>query len=183
MALPISVLVIRRRSNPAPRPIPYGPMPILAFLIRRRNPANVPIVYPTFLDALVAKLEAEPRITSLVGQKLFPKIVPQWAKLPALTYQVISDVHGVNLSGSNNTYRMRVQFSIHSEDYGICVDTVKAIHDVFNGKSGQMGGIGGFKVLSSIVPNELDLYDPDLAGSDEGTFMIPIDVNFNYRGR
>ncbi|WP_422930083.1 tail completion protein gp17 [Singulisphaera sp. PoT] len=183
MPLPPIAVIIRRGQPPAPIPRVPGPLPAFLLALRRRIAANIPTIYPTFLDALVATLERDPELSAIVGRRIFPDFVPQGQPYPALVYQIISDVPGSNLDGRDKTFRSRVQFKSYARSRSACTELFLALERRFNGFQGRLGGIGGIEVTEAIIPDASSNYTPQVDGSDQGTFMVPADIFFSYRSR
>ena len=51
-------------------------------------------------DALLAQLAADPDLVALVGDRMFPNLVPQGQAMPALVYSIISTAPGNTLDGN-----------------------------------------------------------------------------------
>ena len=57
-------------------------------------------------------------LVALVSTRIYPLMLPQDCPLPAVTYQLISDVPTVNLDGDADLSNARVQVDVWATSYG-----------------------------------------------------------------
>jgi hypothetical protein len=68
-------------------------------------------------EALVARLQASPGVTALVGSRIYPMQTPQLAVMPSITYQRISTVRIQGLRGSTGLADPRIQVDCWADTY------------------------------------------------------------------
>jgi hypothetical protein len=54
-------------------------------------------------------------IAAGIGPKIYPKVLPQNAVLPAITYDVLADIPYDDISGNAGLYRAVIEFKIRSK--------------------------------------------------------------------
>ena len=110
-------------------------------------------------SALVKLLLADPAVSSLVGNRIRPLVLPQDEILPALTYQSISGVSAHGHSGKTGKEICRMQFDCYAPGYSTAKNVSKALCNALDGFRGLSDGIlieGIFK------ENELDDFEEGL---------------------
>lgn len=97
-------------------------------------------------------------LTRLIGQRLYPLLLPQHATFPAVTFQRISSVRERTYSAPVYLVTARVQLSCWAEDWNDCREIAEELRLVLNGFRGSMAGkpVGSVRLL-----NEIDLHDPE----------------------
>ena len=126
----------------------------------------------TIEEALSAYLNSKTEITNIVGDRIYPIVLPQNPTYPALTYFKVSGPawHDVDIAYP------RFQLSSWGEDYADVKVLAGAVKEVMQRFKGIMGGAQGVKVSQVVYENELDLFDPET-----GTYHIPADYKIIYR--
>ncbi|MFZ5816300.1 MAG: tail completion protein gp17 [Bacillota bacterium] len=109
------------------------------------------------------------------GDRIYPILLPQKPTLPAVTYQVISDVPERDLAGTARR-RARVQLSCWGATLAAATDLAAAVAARFQDLTGPMG-TGGPEVLDSTTTIQADGFDDQV-----GIYLVPVDALILYRG-
>ena len=107
--------------------------------------------------ALYSYLASYAGLTALIGDRIYPLVIPEQASLPAIAYQRISTRFTYSHDGDSELDRPRFQFS--------CVAaTAKAAREVRDqvvaALSAYSGDMQGVNVGVSFIENEMDGYEP-----------------------
>lgn len=110
--------------------------------------------------ALVAALKADPAVVAIVGDRVFPGIVPQTVSLPAIAYQVVSLARNRprDLAGRNLIPSARIQISALSRSLSECEAAIEAVRQAIDAFRGDLGG-AGLTVVDTIAIDERDLHE------------------------
>jgi hypothetical protein len=116
--------------------------------------------------AVRAVLLADATVAALVGDRIYPKTLPQDVTLPAITYQRISTIGDLDLDGDQATAAVRVQLNLWSESYdGVCALARAVCGDDETGTPGALLGYSGDTgqgVLQLVrLANLLDAEEPE----------------------
>jgi hypothetical protein len=110
-----------------------------------------------------AHLRAQAGITALVGSYgIYPKVIPQDASLPAITYQQVSRVPNHAMSADPKLQMYRLQLSCFSTSYSqakaVAKQTLAALRDYKGSVSGLLGdGTSGINVQRIFFDGEIDM--------------------------
>ena len=110
----------------------------------------------------------------LVGDRVFPVVVPEDADLPAVAYQRISGPRLLGQAGSLGVGEARIQVTVIAATYADAKQVAGGIRDLLNGYRGTLGG--ACEVWSCRVENEVDGY-----GAQVETATVRLDLWFLYR--
>ncbi|SIO60144.1 Protein of unknown function [Singulisphaera sp. GP187] len=155
-------------------------MPIPVILTILRSQAAGPYVAFGFRAALATGLKSNAALTLIVGQRIFPQVLPQTAGLPALVYVVRSNVPVHNLSGAAGVTEARVEFRAYSTVNGDCDAILQVVRNQFEGIiNGSLPG--SIQILETVRKDEFDRWDPPVTQSDLGTYFEMHDYLFRYR--
>lgn len=88
---------------------------------------------------LRAHILADATISGFISERLFPMVTPSDVPLPAMTYRVDDGSRDVFYRGSLGLATTDVQLDFYSESFDSNTTATDAIHDLFNGFSGEMG--------------------------------------------
>ncbi len=105
-------------------------------------------------EAIVSKLMDEAAITDLIGQRLYPQVVPQDVARPSMAYQLIDQVPAPSRH-SAHLARSVVQFTCEAETYEDAKVLAAAIREVLTGWSDDMGEL---RIDGAFVVNQSDGY-------------------------
>lgn len=152
---------------------------LLTFGLGSTSPPAAP-AGSDFESALVARLLANPALTGLIGDRLYPVATPQ--KTPRgtarLLYAVTANERPRCLSGAVGLATARVHFDARSPRYTDC----KSIQEILRQYDGFRGVLAGeIKVQFSQLETHGDEYEwPDNA-SDQGMQHLSLTFYFKYR--
>jgi len=107
-------------------------------------------------EALYAHLSGDADVAALVGDRIYPLLVPQDADLPALAYQRISGVPIYAHDGPPGLARARVQITCLGRSYSEAKDLAARVRAALSGYRGTMGGAGGVEVGAAFIENHRD---------------------------
>ena len=126
----------------------------------------------TIEEALKIYLLSKTEITDIIGDRLYPEVLPQDVDFPALTYFEVSNpvFHDVDIAYP------RFQLSSWTKTYLEAKTLRNAIKEVMQRFKGVMGGGSGVKVAQVVFENSFDMYD-----SETGIYHIPSDYKIIYR--
>lgn len=132
--------------------------------------------------SLVAWLKSDPGVVAAVGTRVYPLVIPQGKnKIPAITYQVITDPHDDDLDGPTGTAEATVQIAAVALDLKSCGAAAKAVRDLMNGFTGFVPVPGGIEVDEINLENTTDRSEEPVDGSDHWTYRIVADYLILYR--
>ena len=106
-------------------------------------------------NAFSSHLLQDAGVASLIVSRLWPLTIPQDAAMPAMAYQVISDVPVYAHHGANGVSRARIQLTMqgsYSQLVALRYAVLSAVH--------SFRGSGSVDVQSSQVENTIDGYGP-----------------------
>jgi hypothetical protein len=131
-------------------------------------------------QAITAVLKADGPTAGLVGQNLFPVVIPQTATpgTPTLTYKFVSSLHGTNVRQASGMRSTRVRFRISSFAHGDIESGLEILRNLFQG---LIGPLSGLPICFVTLENEVDDYSEPLPGSDLGTHSKEFDFVFKFR--
>jgi hypothetical protein len=166
-----------------------GPPPSTSALWSRFNSARfngryfifaAPAPLLNLKEAIVATLSAHAPTIALVGQSLYPMVVPQSHTPgdPALTYRIISSLHDTNIAKASGMRSTRVRFRISSAVQGDVEACLEVLRQLFQG---LIGPLSGLPICFVTLENEVDDYDEPIPGSDLGTHYKEFDFVFKFR--
>jgi len=118
--------------------------------------------------ALKTILRADVDVAALVGTRVYAFPLRQNPVLPDITYQRVSGPRDALLGVAKPRY----QFTAWSLSYGEARAVAQAVDDCLQRYKGTSEGV---LIISSIVVNDLDIYDPET-----GRHTCPVDVMLKY---
>lgn len=123
---------------------------------------------------LIAVLEDDATIGSLVGDKIYPEQAPQGAALPYLILTDISLIGDYNLAGASGIRQTRIQFDCYARLKSVSEDTKNQVLTLFDGRKQTLNS--STEVLSCVIENGQSSYDPK-----QGTYRHRVDLTFWHR--
>lgn len=129
--------------------------------------------------ALSAYLTSYPGLASLVGDRIYPLVLPQSPILPAITINRVSTTVERDLFGAVRT-RVRMQLTCFARStatnsgYSLAKLVARQVREALQDYTGEMGDV---TILEAHVLGEMDEYESDL-----GQYIIPVDVMFLIEG-
>lgn len=116
----------------------------------------------TIEEGLIYKLLNTAGVSSLVGTRVYGRVLPQSASLPCITITRISTprLHSHDTSGSAGTANPRIQIDAHATTYKAAKQITDAVRAAMNGFRGTItNGADSVVVQAALVDNELPDYD------------------------
>jgi hypothetical protein len=133
-----------------------------------------------FRAALVARLNADPNLSALVADRIYPQAIPQSnAAYPAVGFRVPDNDRDHHLDGVAGVASARVELWAESPVYSECDAVAEALRRLFDGFVGVLGG--DVTVTETTSAGEGDDYFEPADGSDAGTHQIALEYLFRYR--
>jgi len=126
-------------------------------------------------EALFSHLRNYIPLAGLVGERIYPLVLPRGSALPALTYQKISQTKERTLGNSSKITRARFQVSCWAASYAEGKEVAAQVQAALQDYCGLMGGDKGVQVLDVNVVGERDIYE-----SDASVYHLPLDVMIIY---
>ena len=103
-------------------------------------------------EALVYLLGANAGVSTMVGGRVFPQIVPQTAGRPAIAYQRISATPEYSHSGFSSLTRTRYQLTLEGNTHMEALSLALAVRRALAGKTNVVGDL----TVVTMVENESD---------------------------
>lgn len=127
---------------------------------------------------IVSLLRAHAPLLAVVpftGGRIAPGPLQQGVTLPALAYNLISNVHRNTLSGAEGQrlYRSRVQITVMAASYAEQKNLIRLVFAACANKRGLIAGYQNVAVLS-------DIEGPDMRDDDPVVYMQTTDVLVTY---
>jgi len=94
-----------------------------------------------FFEALTKYLLQNRKLQNVVGDRIYPTILPQQPKLPAIVYAPITTTYGDALQRHTGFVKQIVQFTVHNTTFGKARQTGRVMKAVLHDFSGDMCGI------------------------------------------
>ncbi|HKQ02637.1 MAG TPA: DUF3168 domain-containing protein [Actinomycetes bacterium] len=112
--------------------------------------------------ALITALEAYGPLMALAGAdgrlRIYPQVLPQDVKLPAITYKRISETEVRSQDGPSGLVRPRFQLDCWAKTYAEADAVAAAVRDRMDGLRNDDGG----NLQGVFADTSRDLYDPAL---------------------
>jgi hypothetical protein len=113
-------------------------------------------------EALYYRLSNYANLTSLISTRIYPKMAPQSAALPYVTYEVIGDASHHAHGSDADTYTKIVQLHSWADDYDEVDGVSKQARLALQDYMGNMAGAGDtFTVQRIFFDGRVDLEDID----------------------
>ncbi len=119
-------------------------------------------------DGIADYMENHAGISALVGNRIYPMVLPDEATYPAIVYQKISGLMVASHSGNSGLGNPRFQISCWGETYPVAKALSRQVKLAFHGYKGAMGDI---TCQAAFVDAELDDMDQQTK-----LFRVMIDV-------
>ncbi|HQF63797.1 MAG TPA: DUF3168 domain-containing protein [Anaerolineaceae bacterium] len=112
---------------------------------------------PDILDALTQYLALDAGVTALIGERIYPDVLPTNVQLPAARMiEVDQDTPGRTLEGPTLLRRARIQFDIYGPERDALVGISNALINALAGKSFTLSGCRVRGVTVENVFGEMD---------------------------
>jgi hypothetical protein len=116
----------------------------------------------TIEAALYTYLSTHAGLSALIGTRIYPYMVAQGAKMPAVAYQLVDDIPVHSSVADVKVHAARFQFSCWgggTSGYTSACAVAAQIKSALQDYSGTMGGAGGVVVQHCYLELTTDLYD------------------------
>ena len=108
-------------------------------------------------EAIYSLVTKNRTITTLIGQRFYPNVIPQTADLPAVAYQVISAGRNYHHGGQSSLVTPVIGFTIDARNYSEAKAVAAAMRLAL---SGYQGYVDSVKIESIFLQNEFEGYNP-----------------------
>ena len=118
---------------------------------------------------LRAYLLNDPDIKRMIGNRMYPLVLPEKAAFPAIAYTMVSkgSHHLINIAFP------RIQFSCFSPSYMEAKNIAGKIREALQRYKGQMGSN---RVIQGVFENEYEMYE-----KDTGLYHVACDIKIIFR--
>jgi hypothetical protein len=106
-------------------------------------------------EALKTLITTDSRFISVIGANLYPLIIPEDAKLPAIAFQEITSKFSIRHDGPGDLVTTQIQFTIEGDSYRSAKIAAKTVRSIIDGYRGIVDGI---KIGGIFCENEYDGY-------------------------
>jgi hypothetical protein len=114
---------------------------------------------------LVTKLKATSAVTAIVSTRIYPMLRPRDSALPCIVYEVISNSHVNDASGTTTTREMRISLDCIAGTYAGAWALANAVRDNISGWNDTSGDVWH-------LDSEQDDTETILTGQSEATAYI-----------
>lgn len=111
------------------------------------------------IDAALNQLLIASPAFAAVGDRVYPKKLPENPVYPAIVYHRISTVREHSHEGSSNLAAVRIQFDIYARTYVAARDAAEGLRSVLDGFRGVVDGVD---INGAFNEDEDDGYDDDM---------------------
>jgi hypothetical protein len=94
-----------------------------------------------FFESMTQYLLQNRELQKAVGDRIYPFLLPQQPKLPAIVYTPITTTYGDGLQRQTGFVRQIVQFTVHNTTFGKARHTGRVLKGVLQDLSGDMCGV------------------------------------------
>ena len=109
-------------------------------------------------EALFSRLSGHAGLAALVGDRIYPQVLPQGGTFPALTYAKTKGERVQAMGGNPGIARVTFRVAAWSDVYSDAKDASAQVRDALERWSGTEAGV---TVLDSFLGDELDGYDDE----------------------
>lgn len=124
-------------------------------------------------EAVYGYLIEEPSVINLISDRIYPLILPQKCKLPAVVYNKVSVKRTHALQVDSTLCIQNIQFSCHAKSYAQALNVVNVIRNLLKNYIGQMLDIFIQAVLTQF---ETENYNSE---TDTYTYILELQFYFN----
>lgn len=107
-------------------------------------------------DEIYSLISGDTTLTDLVSTRIYPQVREQADGLPAITYQMINQIHGSDMSGNNGLVESRVQINCFAS-------TILAAAQLADLVKTSLGGFHGGDIECILLEetNDLPMIEPE----------------------
>jgi hypothetical protein len=124
-------------------------------------------------EAAYAYLISQPAIHAKIAERIYPLILPQKCRFPAVAYTLVSAIRAPALQKDTGYTRAVLQFSCHAKSYSEAVMVTHLLRKALQDFSGNMDGLN---IGSVLVVSEMVDYEPK---TDTYSAAIEFEFHFN----
>jgi len=118
--------------------------------------------------ALVALLEQDAAVAAIVGDRIYPSIIPQRVASPALAYWRVSTVRQQLFDHPAADAAVRYQIDAQADSYPVARELAGALRRALNG---YRGTLDGEHIHHLVLAGEQDIYD-----TETGAHRVALDI-------
>jgi hypothetical protein len=126
-------------------------------------------------EALQELLAADPDITEIVADRIYPRKGPQGDPFPLITYQVVSKRRLQGLEGRAGLTSARVRIIAWALSYRECDGLAKLIAREGGPLDQQKVSAGGLSFQGILLDEEAEVFDQELPAEDGVVYGIAAD--------
>lgn len=130
-----------------------------------------------FLECLNKYMKSNQQLTDIVGGNIYPLFIPQYDKIPAVTYYPVSNIYGSELGRDNGFVRTTVQFDCHDKTFKKARKLSRIIKNMFQNLYGDMGGVN---IQATFIRSDLVMNSSSSNRFDTEDTIHIIEVEFYY---
>ena len=130
-----------------------------------------------FIIALHKYLSESAKLNECISNRLYPLLLPQQPKLPAIVYTPLSASYGRALQKETGFVKERVQFSMHDKTYGKARELSRVLKGLLKDFKGNMNGIN---VQATHLVNDISSNTNTAARYSAEEYICIIEYEFNY---
>lgn len=122
-------------------------------------------------------LLADVTVAGLIGTRMYPRVLPQGAALPAATYRVVSRTHAPSLGGVTTSGLCRIQIDVFASLEATATSVAEAMLSRLRSLSAGQQTIGaGTRVTDVEIEGPRGDAEPPVDGSDEWRYVQSLDA-------
>lgn len=114
------------------------------------------MIVETFINLMLE----DTAITAIVGDRIYPRMLPDAAKFPAIVVTKATGVGSYDLQGDVGLEAARVQVDVYDTAAGKVIALRTLVRRLFSGFKGGTASGSPCAIASSFCINDLDLSDP-----------------------
>ncbi|SCY25230.1 tail completion protein gp17 [Alkaliphilus peptidifermentans] len=128
-------------------------------------------------EALFQYLSNHSDLKEKIGDRIYPIMMPQNAKLPVIIYSQISTRRSHALQKDTGFVSQTIQFSCHGKSYKEAVALSKTLRKILQNFSGTMGDL---TIQGVLLIGEVTLSQGTTTNYRTDQFIISTDYEFQY---
>lgn len=133
---------------------------------------------PDLKQAIVAALQASEEFQTIAGMQIFPTMLPQTARAPAVAYHVFESDHTMEQGGAAGMREVQVEYEILT----YLVSDMEAMCELLRNRfQGLIQLVSGVLIKWVSFDGQADQYFEPLAGSDLGTHYKSLRFTYKLR--
>lgn len=126
---------------------------------------------------LVEHLRGVSALTALVGQKIYPGIIPQGTALPAITFMPIGGGPTHSMTGSSGYEMREYRFTVYTDkkEVDTMLQITDALQTAIDGYRGSMGTTYVTVIQRIMLKDIRDFFEPD---SEAHQRVLEFDIDY-----